>query len=210
MKTNKTTTNFSSLVSQTVAFFASFVLGKRTRAGLLNSKETASGNASSLNAYRVFDNIIKTHQKVLNFGVKEENKLDVQKTSKIICRLTSLNPLFASRLVKNDEGKEVIVSRDTNAIEKAKALFKSNLKRDMAIAFNFSDDAINEMKTSDFTDKQVLAWLKINAKFFTGLTEYVQPVKVIKAVDVKAKSKPSADAKKRRVSAKNKVMAAKA
>lgn len=210
MKNNNTASNFSTLVSKVTAFFATVVLGKRTRTGLLNSKETASGNASTLNAYRVFDNVIRTYQRVLNSKLKEGSKLDVQKTSKLVCELTSLEPLFASRLVKNDAGDEILVSRDKNGIEKSKALFKSNLKRDMAIAFNFSDDAIAQMKTNDFTDKQVLAWLKVNAKFLGGLTEYVQPVKIIKATDAKAVSKPSAKAKERRTSAKSKVMTAKA
>ena len=205
--------NFASLVAKMVTFFATMVLGKRTRTGLLNSKETASGNASSLNAYRVFDNIIRAYKNVQNClpeRSKDSSKLDVQSASKLILKMSSLNPLFVTRIVKDDKGNDKIVTRDADAIEKAKRTLKANLKRDMAIAFGYSDDAIAQMKTFDFSDKQVLTWLKINAKFMANLSEYIQPIRVIKANGKTSNVKPNANAKQRRQSAKSKVMTANA
>lgn len=210
MKNETAKVTFDALLVLVATFFKNVVLSKRTRAGLINSKETALGNASNLNAYRAIDNLLKTFQKVYNLSRKDADKFDIQKTAKHVLTFKKLDEFFVERIAKDAKDNDVIVKRDANSIDKAKRNFKSGLRNEFAKAFNYDDDTINSLKTFDFSDKQVLAWIKVNARFFANLTEYVQPVRIVKAngdvIDAK-KQKPSASAKERRQSAKNKTMA---
>lgn len=192
--------SFTSFVKNVTVFFDNLVQGKRTMLALVNTKETASGNASNLLAFRALLNKVTTFMKVSNASRKDNEKFDLQTISKVILGIKKLDALFVEKLSKDAKGNDVLVKLDSNEILKAKARLKVAFKENMLIAFNLDEKAY---KTFDFSDAQVLSYIKVIAKHYSGIAEYVQPIRVIKAKD-KAKSTPNSNAKKRRESAKAK------
>ena len=192
--------SFASFVKDVTVFFSNLVQGKRTMLALVNTKETASGNASNLIAFRALLNKVTTFMKVSNASRKDNEKFDLQTISKVILGIKKLDALFVEKLSKDAKGNDVLVKLDSNEILKAKARLKVAFKENMLIAFNLDEKAY---KTFDFSDAQVLSYIKVIAKHYSGIAEYVQPIRVIKAKD-KAKSTPNSNAKKRRESAKAK------
>jgi len=192
--------SFASFVKDVTVFFDNLVQGKRTMLALVNTKETASGNASNLIAFRALLNKVTTFMKVSNASRKDNEKFDLQTISKVILGIKKLDALFVEKLSKDAKGNDVLVKLDSNEILKAKARLKVAFKENMLIAFNLDEKAY---KTFDFSDAQVLSYIKVIAKHYSGIAEYVQPIRVIKAKD-KAKTAPNSNAKRRRELAKGK------